>query len=88
MEPPAPARLSMTTAVPSALASGSAYSRAIRSTEPPAGNGTTSVTGREGHACARAASGSIDTRPAARISRRRNAAAVEMGFMERPVAGF
>src|SRR5256885_8404116 len=44
---------------------GSAYWRPMMSTEPPGGNGTTSVIGREGYlSSARAASGASADRPA------------------------
>ena len=50
--PPAPGLLSTTTGWPSAAASGSATRRAMRSGELPGGNGTTSLIGRDGQACA------------------------------------
>ena len=46
--PPAPPRFSTTTCWPSVLLMRSATSRASASLPPPAGNGTTSVTGRVG----------------------------------------
>jgi len=53
MVPPAPPRLSMMTATPSAAASLSATARARMSLDPPGGNGTTRVMLRLGQACAR-----------------------------------
>src|ERR1700729_2387190 len=54
MVPPAPPRLSMITATPSAAESLSAMARANTSFEPPGGNGTTNVMLRFGQVCARA----------------------------------
>src|SRR5215470_18741040 len=51
--PPAPPRFSTTTCWPSVLLMRSATSRARASLPPPAGNGTTSVIGRDGKVCAR-----------------------------------
>src|ERR1700729_3470424 len=50
--PPAPPRLSMITATPSAADSLSAMARANTSFEPPGGNGTTNVMLRLGQGCA------------------------------------
>src|ERR1700674_2128448 len=54
MVPPAPPRLSMMTATPSAAASLSAMARAKTSLDPPGGNATTRVMLRLGQACASA----------------------------------
>ncbi len=55
--PPAPPRFSTTTCWPSVLLIRSATSRASASLPPPAGNGTTSVIGRDGcQSCAAAVS--------------------------------
>lgn len=48
IDPPAPGLLSITMGTPRMRPSGSAYCRAITSTEPPGGKGTTSVIGRAG----------------------------------------
>ena len=48
--PLAPGLFSTTTGWPQASASLPASSRAVRSVAPPAGNGTTSLTGRVGNA--------------------------------------
>jgi hypothetical protein len=52
MVPPAPPRLSMITATPSAAESLSAMARANTSFDPPGGNGTTKVMLRLGQVCA------------------------------------
>src|SRR5215207_6742725 len=54
MLPPAPPRLSITTCWFQASESFAATIRATESMPPPAGNGTTRRTKRDGHACARA----------------------------------
>jgi hypothetical protein len=48
IEPPAPLTLSTITGTPSDARIGSLKMRASTSTGPPAGNGTTMVTGRDG----------------------------------------
>src|SRR3954467_4467636 len=51
MVPPAPARLSTTTAWPKSSASRAPTKRATRSTDPPGANGTSMRTGRVGYVC-------------------------------------
>src|SRR4051794_320676 len=51
MVPPAPARFSTTTCWPSASPSAGATVRAVMSTLPLGGHGTTTRTGREGKSC-------------------------------------
>src|SRR3712207_9369432 len=67
MLPPAPPRLSITTGWPSAAAMPFWIMRAAKSVCPPGGKPTTIVTGRDGHACARASMGA--ERPAASAAR-------------------
>src|SRR3954465_3616218 len=52
MLPPAPPTFSITTDCPSVVRILSAMIRAAESVEPPGGNGTISVIGREGYVCA------------------------------------
>ena len=49
---PAPGRFSTMNALPSRASSFCVTSRASRSEPPPAANGTTTVTGRDGYCCA------------------------------------
>ncbi len=57
MEPPAPGLLSTTMGTPSRRPSDSVYMRAITSTEPPGGKGTTRVMGRVGYLSSAAQAG-------------------------------
>jgi predicted carbohydrate-binding protein with CBM5 and CBM33 domain len=72
MVPPAPARFSTTTGWPSEADSFSATRRATTSVEPPAGNGTTIRTGRDGKVCAATGKASVPARPASTVRRLMN----------------
>src|SRR5262245_51913904 len=68
--PPPPARFSTTNGCPSSSLKTCAISRANRSAVPPAGNGTTIVTGRLGQACAETARGESSTAAIAKAMKR------------------
>jgi len=67
VEPPAPPTFSMMTCWPSMSEKRCANRRPTRSTGPPAGNGTTIVTGRVGQVCAKAAPADIEHSTSAMI---------------------
>src|SRR5262245_11753419 len=69
MTPPPPARLSMTTCCPSDSVRRLPMTRAIRSTPPPGGNGTSSLSGRDGYSAVAAVAHAAKVSDAA--SRRR-----------------
>jgi hypothetical protein len=68
MLPPAPARLSTTTATPSSCDSGCAMMRAMASVAPPGDQGTMNLIGLVGQVCAIAA-GNVAASPTAAIAR-------------------